>query len=100
MNEDDLSNTFFRFMDGAATDPAHQTETSMLPIVCIRTYPTRIDAEAAKNILEAARIPAIVEVDDCGGAHPYLVTTSGGAKLMVRQADVERAEQTLKDRGH
>lgn len=67
-----------------------------VPLVTIRTFLNRIDAELAAGALEAAGIQALVRPDDCGGMRPHL--WSGGVELLVRADDVEMAELALRDR--
>jgi hypothetical protein len=62
-------------------------------MVVIATYPTRSDAELARTVLEAAGISAVVAADDAGGAYPFDLT--GGARLLVDEADAEDAASVL-----
>ncbi len=52
-------------------------------------YPTRSDAEIAQAALAAAGIRSVVAADDAGGAYPFDLT--GGARLLVEEADAEDA---------
>jgi Putative prokaryotic signal transducing protein len=69
----------------------------MSETVCVRTFPNRIAAEAAEAVLRSAGIEALVRSDDAGGAAPHVGYTTGGARLMVRHGDLERAKQLLQD---
>ena len=67
-------------------------------MVEVGTYPTRSDAELAQSRLVAAGIPSVVAADDAGGAYPF--DLSGGARLLVDDADAEEAAAVLSDRPH
>ena len=69
----------------------------MSETICVRTFPDRIAAEAAEAILRGAGIEAFIRSDDAGGAAPHIGYTTGGARLMVRSDDVERAKQVLEE---
>jgi len=62
-------------------------------VVQVGTYPTRQDAELAQTALTAAGIASEVESDDAGGAYPF--DLSGGARLLVDEADAENATAIL-----
>lgn len=62
-------------------------------LVCIKKYNNRLDAEMAKNYLEAYEIEATISSDDAGGA--YTFSLSGGVKLKVRKADEKKALEIL-----
>jgi hypothetical protein len=64
-------------------------------IVCIKTYPSRIEAQIAKGLLEKNGIKAIVSADDAGGMHPDLLWGTGGARLLVQEKDKEKAASLL-----
>jgi hypothetical protein len=64
-------------------------------MVEVGVYPTRSDAELAQATLAAAGIPSVVEADDAGGAYPFDLT--GGARVLVADADAEYATATLGD---
>ena len=61
----------------------------------IGTYPTRSDAELVQSALAAAGIPSLIAADDAGGAYPFDLT--GGARLLVEEADAEDAKSLLSD---
>jgi Putative prokaryotic signal transducing protein len=65
-------------------------------MVQIGAYPTRSDAELAQSALAAAGIPSVVASDDAGGAYPF--DLSGGARLLVDEADAEDAAEILSQR--
>jgi hypothetical protein len=62
-------------------------------VIQIGTYPSRSDAELAQSVLAAAGISSVVAADDAGGAYPF--DLSGGARLLVDEADVEDATEIL-----
>ncbi len=64
-------------------------------LVCIKTYPNRIDAELAKTLLEENSIRAIILGDDAGGAYPGLLWGTGGARLLVQEENKEKAISLL-----
>jgi hypothetical protein len=64
-------------------------------MVAVGVYPTRSDAELAQATLAAAGVPSVVEADDAGGAYPFDLT--GGARLLVADADAEYATAVLGD---
>ena len=62
-------------------------------MVVVGNYPTRSDAELAQTALAAAGIPSVIDSDDAGGAYPF--DLSGGARLLVDEADAEQAAAIL-----
>jgi hypothetical protein len=67
-------------------------------MIPVGVYPTRSDAELAQTALTAAGIPSVVAADDAGGAYPFDLT--GGARLLVDEADAEAAAALLSERPH
>jgi len=67
-------------------------------MVEVGSYATRSDAELAQSVLAAAGIPSVVSADDAGGAYPF--DLSGGARLLVDEADAEDAAAVLSERPH
>lgn len=63
-------------------------------LVPIRSFGNRMEAEMAHEQLEEEGIPSYVSGDDAGGMRPPLQLTQG-VNLIVREADVERAEAIL-----
>ncbi|OHA73940.1 MAG: hypothetical protein A3B24_02120 [Candidatus Wildermuthbacteria bacterium RIFCSPLOWO2_01_FULL_48_16] len=63
--------------------------------VCVKTFPSRQEAEVAKNLLLAHDIVCFVSADDGGGVQPWLLISTGGARLMVSEKDAETARQIL-----
>jgi hypothetical protein len=66
-------------------------------MVQVGTYPTRSDAELAQTALTAAGIESVIASDDAGGAYPFDLT--GGARLLVDEADATDAAAILADPG-
>jgi len=62
-------------------------------VIAVGTFPTRTDAELAQAALEVEGIASLISADDAGGAYPF--DLSGGARLLVAEADVERATAIL-----
>jgi hypothetical protein len=67
-------------------------------MVEVGAYATRSDAELAQAALVAAGIQSRLRADDAGGAYPFDLT--GGARLLVDEADAETAVAILADRSH
>jgi hypothetical protein len=63
-------------------------------LVAVRTFINHIDADLAKGALEAAGFDSAISADDAGGTRPHL-WVGAGVRLLVRQADVERAVEIL-----
>ena len=63
----------------------------------VATYTTRADAELAQAALTAAGIPSVIAADDAGGAYPFAL--SGGARVLVDEADAEDATGVLAPSG-
>jgi hypothetical protein len=64
-------------------------------MVQVGGYTTRSEAELAQSVLAAAGIPSVVTADDAGGAYPFDLT--GGARLLVEEADAEDAAALLSE---
>ena len=67
----------------------------MSDLVTVGNYFDRISAELAKGILDMEGIESYVRADDMGGMRPSLLTGAGGAWLIVRAEDAERASELL-----
>lgn len=63
------------------------------PLVTIRTFLTKIDADLAATVLEAAGIASVIRADDCGGIRPHL--WMGGIELLVASDEAEAARAIL-----
>jgi putative signal transducing protein len=64
-------------------------------LVAVSTYPSVADAQLAKGVLDQAGIESMVRSDNAGGMYPAI----GGAELLVRAADAEKARKLLSPRG-
>jgi hypothetical protein len=62
-------------------------------MIVVGVYPSRSEAELAQTALTAAGIPSVIAADDAGGAYPF--DLSGGARLLVDEADAEDAAAVL-----
>jgi hypothetical protein len=60
-------------------------------LVTISTFPSMADAQIAKGVLDEAGIESMIRTDDAGGMYPAI----GGAELVVRSEDLERANDEL-----
>jgi hypothetical protein len=60
-------------------------------LVTVSTFPSAVDAEIAKGVLDDAGIESMIRSDNAGGMYPAL----GGADLVVRAEDVEKATEAL-----
>jgi Putative prokaryotic signal transducing protein len=78
---------------GTACTPRRDYNRGMDDLQVIRTFINNVDAELARGALEAAGIESMIRADDCGGTRPHL--WMGGVELLVRQEDLERAEEVL-----
>jgi len=65
-------------------------------VIDVGSYPTRSDAELAQSLLAVEGIASVVAADDAGGAYPFDLT--GGAHLLVDEADAENAAAILAGR--
>jgi hypothetical protein len=60
-------------------------------LVSLSTFRSTADAQIAKGILDEAGIDSMVRADNAGGMYPAI----GGAELLVRTDDVQRAGEAL-----
>ena len=63
-------------------------------LILIRKYLSDFDAQLAKARLDAEGIPSAVISDDAGGMLPQFQMVEG-VRLMVREDDLERAQEIL-----
>lgn len=73
------------------------TQSSDKAIV-ISIFPTRRDAEIARNRLESENIYAFITADDAGGVHPEL-QMAHGVKLSVLSSNAQKAREVLSEEG-
>ena len=60
-----------------------------------RVFTDKIEAELAKGMLESEGIESFISGDDAGGMRPDLLAGLGGAKLLVKEADLHKALEIL-----
>jgi Putative prokaryotic signal transducing protein len=65
---------------------------SSLDLIVLSTFPSAADAQIARGLLHAAGIESMVRTDDGGGMYPAI----GGAQLLVRAEDRDKAEEVLR----
>ena len=67
-------------------------------LVTVSTFRSIVDAEIAKGVLDDAKIESMIRSDNAGGMYPAI----GGAELVVRAEDAEKADEALRraQRGH
>jgi hypothetical protein len=63
-------------------------------LIVVSTFPSAVDAEIAKGVLNEVGIASIIRTDNAGGMYPPM----NGAALMVRAEDAERASEALDPR--
>jgi hypothetical protein len=61
-------------------------------LVTVSTFRSIVDAEIAKGVLDEAKIESMIRSDNAGGMYPAI----GGAELVVRAEDVEKADEALR----
>jgi hypothetical protein len=71
------------------------TLTDMVDIVEVASFGTAFAADLAVAHLASVGIEAKAVSDDAGGAIPSMTGLSGGARVMVRIEDLERAREAL-----
>jgi hypothetical protein len=69
----------------------------MADIEEVASYATTFDARVAMAHLESEGIEAVRTDDNAGDAIPSLTGLGGGARVLVRSDDVERARAALSD---
>ena len=63
-------------------------------VVAVSTFRSTADAQIAKGILDEAGIESMIRSDNAGGMYPAI----GGADLLVRAEDLEKANKALQRR--
>jgi Putative prokaryotic signal transducing protein len=63
-------------------------------MVEVGRFDTRTDAEFARSLLAAAGIPCVLAPDEAAGAYP--IDRSGGARVLVADADAHDAAVILR----
>ncbi len=64
-------------------------------LVPVKSFPYRVEAERAQQVLQAAGIASLVRGDDAGGWAPHLSFAGGGVTLFVDRQDYDRATEVL-----
>ena len=65
-------------------------------LAVVSTFPSTADAQIAKGILDEVGIESMIRADNAGGMYPAI----GGAELLVRAEEVEKANDALHRRHH
>lgn len=71
----------------------------MQGLVRVAAFGSRTEAEMMVELLRNEGIDAITEIDDAGGLRPDVPMGMGGAKVLVRPEDEERAREILEHGG-
>ena len=58
-------------------------------------FPSRMEAEMAGEILKQAEIPFLIQSDDIGLFGPGATPAPAGARLLVREIDLDDAKALL-----
>jgi putative signal transducing protein len=64
-------------------------------MVEVGRFDTQADAESARSLLAAAGIPCVLAPDEAAGA--YRIDVSGGARVLVADADAQDAAVILRN---
>lgn len=67
-----------------------------LDLILVSTFRSTVEAEIAKGVLDDEGIESMIRTDDAGGMYPAI----GGAELLVRPEDKEKAHAALGRRHH
>jgi hypothetical protein len=65
-------------------------------LVTVASFPDVAEALLAKERLELEGILAFVADQQTAGVMPYLTSSSGGVRVQVKPADLERAQEILR----
>jgi hypothetical protein len=65
-------------------------------LVAVSTFHSTADAAIAKGILDETGIESMIRTDNAGGMYPSI----GGAELLVRSEDLDKARDALHRRHH
>ena len=60
-------------------------------LTTVSPFPSAADAQIAKGSLDEVGIESMVRADNAGGMYPAI----GGAELLVRAEDIEKANDAL-----
>ena len=81
-------------LEGAGKTIRRDTPMKSPDLVALSTFHSRAEAQVAKGILDEKGIESMIRSDNAGGMYPAL----GGADLLVRAEDVEKATDALQRR--
>jgi hypothetical protein len=62
--------------------------------VCIRVFPSRLEAEMARGLLESFGVRSWIRADDAGGVYPFQLS-GRGVQLMVEDRSEEQVRRLL-----
>ena len=62
----------------------------------LRTFSSRMEAEMAAELLKKAQIPFIIQSEDTGIFGPGNMPSPRGARVLVPEEDMQRAQDLLK----
>jgi hypothetical protein len=62
--------------------------------VCIRVFPSRLEAEMARGLLESFGVRSWIRADDAGGVYPFQLS-GRGVQLMVEDRSAEQVRRLL-----
>jgi hypothetical protein len=62
--------------------------------VCIRVFPSRLEAEMARGLLESFGVRSWIRADDAGGVYPFQLS-GRGVQLMVEDRSEEQVRRVL-----
>jgi len=65
-------------------------------LVTVRNCSWLHEAELVKSVLDAEGIAAEIPDEHAAGIQPFYGAMQGGIRVLVREADLARAEETLK----
>ena len=60
-------------------------------LIPVSTFPSTVDAQIAKGVLDEAGIESMIRSDNAGGMYPAIA----GAELLVRTEDLARTTEAL-----
>jgi F420-dependent methylenetetrahydromethanopterin dehydrogenase len=64
-------------------------------LIVVQSFASHPDAELAKDALESAGIPSMIQADTAGGMREHLAWSGAGFKLLVREEDLGAARDAL-----
>ncbi len=80
---------------GAHQDKSKEGIGNEDPFVGLHLFPSRLEAEMTGEILKQSDIPFLIQSEDIGIFGPGASPAPGGARLVVRKADLEAAKSLL-----